>query len=74
MNTKRITDGYLLIAAFTRNNRMVTSEGDYYYRTREQELMGPYPSETVAEFELSIFLHIKTIEQELLEQNLRKAA
>lgn len=74
MNTKRSTDGYLLIAAFTRNKRLVRKEGDYFYRTREHEFMGPYPTESIAEFELTIFLHIKTIEQELLEQYSKKAA
>jgi len=74
MYTKRSTDGYLLIAAFTRNDRMVIKEGDYYYRTREQEMMGPYPTEAIAEFELNIFLHIKAIEQELLDHKYNKAA
>ena len=74
MYTKRSTDGYLLIAAFIRNDRLVTKDGDYFYRTREQEFIGPYPTESIAEFELNIFLHIKTIEQELLGQYSKKAA
>ncbi len=74
MSTKRSTDDYLLIAAFTRKDRMVFKNGDYYYKTREQRFMGPYPTEPTAEFELNIFLHIKSIEQDLLEQKPGKAA
>lgn len=74
MYTKRNTDGYLLIAAFIRNNRMVTREGDFYYRTREQEMMGPYPTQSIAEFELNIFMHIKAIEQDLLNHKFKKVA
>ena len=74
MYTKRSTDGYLLIAAFTRSRRMVIKEDDYYYKTREQEIMGPYSTGPIAEFELNIFLHIIAIEQELLENKPRKAA
>ena len=74
MCTKRITDGYLLIAVFTRKDRMVFKNGDYYYDTREQGFMGPYPTKPTAEFELNIFLHIKAIEQDLLQKKPRKAA
>lgn len=74
MNTKRSTDRYLLIAAFTRSHRMVILEGEYYYYTRELELIGPYSTKPIAEFELNIFLYIKAIEQELLDNQPRKAA
>ena len=53
---------------------MVTQEGDYYYKTREQEMIGPYPTESIAKFELNIFLHIKAIEKELLDNKYKKVA
>lgn len=65
MYTQSRTNGYLPASAFTRKERMVIDDSGYYYKTREGEQIGPFPTQSCANFDLNIFIHVKAIELEL---------
>ncbi len=56
--------GYLPASAFTRTNRIVIGDRGYYFKSRDSQINGPYPTEAKAKFELNLFIEIKRIEEE----------
>jgi len=56
--------GYLPASAFTRTHRIVINDNGYYFKTREQSILGPFPTEAETLFELNVFIEIKEIEKE----------
>ncbi|MEP1742493.1 MAG: DUF6316 family protein [Kangiellaceae bacterium] len=56
--------GYLPASAFTRTNRIVIGDQGYFFKSRESQVNGPFPTEAKARFELNLFIEIKRIEQE----------
>ncbi len=56
--------GYLPASAFTRTNRIVIGDRGYYFKSRDNQLNGPYPTEAETRFELNLFIEIKRIEEE----------
>ncbi|MCW8878731.1 MAG: DUF6316 family protein [Kangiellaceae bacterium] len=67
LNTPRISDtpGAQL---YNRSDRVIINDEGYFYRTREQDLMGPFSTESEALFDLNVFLQVTEIEQELKDE------
>lgn len=64
MEAQNRLGGVLPAAAFTRKERLVVNDSGYYFKTREDNLMGPFPTEAEAKFELNTFIKIKHLEIE----------
>ena len=56
--------GYLPAAAFMRTNRIVIGDQGYFFKSRENQVNGPFSTEAEARFELNLFIEIKQIELE----------
>ena len=65
MSTQGRANGYLPASEFTRKERIVIDDHGYHYKTREDGLVVPSPTESTAKFDLNQFIHAKRVEQEL---------
>ena len=65
--TPRISDA-LGAQLYDQTDRVIINDEGYFYRTREQELMGPFSTESEALFDLNVFLRVTEIEKELKEE------
>ncbi len=74
MNMKSRENGYLPAAAFMRTDRVVMQTDGYYYKTREEGIVGPFATRSLVNFELNIFMNIKQIEKELINEDPLKVA
>ena len=50
---------------FNRSSRFVINDEGFFYRTRECELIGPFPTESEALFDLNVFVKVTEIEESL---------
>jgi hypothetical protein len=48
-----------------RQSRFVINDEGYFYRTRECDLIGPFPTESEALFDLNVFVKVTEIESTL---------
>ncbi len=55
-------------ANYQRTERFVINDAGFFYRTRENELIGPFVSEAEAQQDLNVYIQVIAIEQDLDEQ------
>ena len=61
--------GYLPASAFTRSQRIVIDDDGFYFKTRENGLMGPYHTEAGASYDMYRYVLAIEIENELKSSN-----
>ena len=54
------SNGYLPAGAFSRTERIVIDDAGFYFKTRSHELVGPFETEAHANYELAMFINVKT--------------
>jgi hypothetical protein len=69
MNQLDRTVGYLPASAFTRTRRLIMEDDGFYYKTRENGVVGPFSTEATASYELNQFIMAIEIENDLRSQN-----
>ena len=65
MNYQRRSNEPQDLGPLTRKNRFVINDEGYFYRTRECDLIGPFPTQSEALFDLNVFVKVTEIEQTL---------
>ena len=66
--------GYLPASAFTRRHRVVIDDEGFYFKTRENGIVGPYPTEATACYEMHRFVLAIEIENDLKKRSFATAA
>jgi hypothetical protein len=66
--------GYLPASAFTRSQRIVIDDDGFYFKTRENGLMGPFHTEAGACFEMHRYVLAIEIENDLKSRHYQKLA
>ena len=51
--------------AFIRGDRLIINDEGYFYRTREEGIVGPYNTESEALFNLNVFIEVTQIEKSI---------
>ncbi len=66
ISTRRINDP-IKSQHRSRKDRVVISDEGYHYRTREEQLIGPFVTEANALYDLNNFIELTSIQQQLME-------
>ncbi|MBV1910734.1 MAG: hypothetical protein KUG78_15635 [Kangiellaceae bacterium] len=64
MQVQKRTGGKTPVSSYRRTDRIVKGDQGYHFKTREESLMGPFPTEAEARYELNVFIKIKQVEKE----------
>ena len=65
MNHQRRTGEPSYLEPFVRTDRILVKEGEYFYRTRECDMIGPFATISEARYDLNMFVEVSEIEKEI---------
>ncbi|WP_444997271.1 DUF6316 family protein [Aliikangiella sp. IMCC44359] len=73
MNAQYRKNGFIPPVYFNRSSRIFNNDSGYYYKTREGEVRGSFPTEAEARYDLNHFVELIQLEQELQSMDFQVA-